>query len=313
MKNMYRLITIVAALIISAATLSAQETAKEFLDRYNLIVSKLGPSGVGLETLLDRWAEAYPDDTDMLLGKFSYYFSKSQSTSVVPKESSKFLGEKPVLALKDSTGADVNYFQETFYDDELFGEAEKALDKAIQLNPDRLDMRFLKAASLIGYEKESPDMALSSLKSLIDYNATVHPAWVYPGEDKVDDEFFYAAIQEYCFLFFRYGTDQSFQAFKDLSQKVLDYNPDNVLFLDNMGSYYLVAAHDDKMAMKYYTRVLKLKKDDLTAIRNIIILARNAKNEKLEKKYLPLMVKYADDEATRLSAQARLDYFNAKK
>ena len=51
----------------------------------------------------------------------------------------------------------------------------------------------------------------------------------------------------------------------------------------------------------------------MTAIKNVIILARNSKDEKLEKKYLPLMLKYSTEEADKLAAQARLDFLNGKK
>lgn len=306
------LATLSMSFSMAAANVPQTQEAKEFKARYDLIVSKLGPTGVGVETLLDKWGAAFPEDIDMLLGKFNYYFTKAQSTSVEKKDQDKFLGEKPFLTLKDSTGRNVNYFQEVFYDDELFGKAQKALDKAIQLSPDRLDMRFLKTAALVGYEKESPDMALSTLRGLVDYNGTHHPKWVYGDNEKADNEFFNAAIQEYCFLFFKYASPGSYEAFKSLSEKMLAYEPDNVLFLDNLGSYYLVVKKDDKTALKYYNKVLKLKPDDMTALKNLVILARNSKNEKLEKKYLPMIIKYTDVETDKVSAQARLDYLNKK-
>ena len=87
---------------------------------------------------------------------------------------------------------------------------------------------------------------------------------------------------------------------------MLKYDPKNVLFLDNVGSYYLVAQRDDNKALKYYKKVLKLKKDDITALKNIILLARNAKNVKLEKKYLKEIIKYTEDETEKASAEIRL-------
>ena len=63
------------------STALAQTTSKEFNERYQLLVSKLGPAGVGVETLINRWEAAYPDDIEMLIAKFSFYFSKSQSSS----------------------------------------------------------------------------------------------------------------------------------------------------------------------------------------------------------------------------------------
>ena len=201
----------------------------------------------------------------------------------------------------------MNYFTENFYDDELFGQAQKALEKAIQLAPDRLDFRFMKTAAYVGYEKESPDMALSDLKSLVIYNETQHPAWVYADDGKVDQEFFAAAVQEYCFVFFKYATPGSYEAFRELSQTMLTYRPNDVLFLDNMGSYYLVVKKDNKQALKYYNKVLKIKPDDLTAIKNVVLMARSSGNVKQEKKYLPMLVKYTDSEGERMAAKARLE------
>ena len=303
---MRKFITLTILSILTAVSVTAQ-TSEDYKYRYLLLVNKLGPTGVGIETLLNKWQEAYPDDLDMLTGRFSYYLSKSQSSAVITRDQNRYLGAEPLLTLKDSTGKSINYFQDINYDDELFGKSQQAIEKAIQLNPDRLDLRLLKSASLIGYEKESPDMALSDLRSLIIYNETVHPSWKYPETEKVDEEFFSTAVQEYCYLFFKYASPTSYEAFRELSETMLKYRPNDILYLNNLGSYYLVAKRDDKTALKYYTKVLKIKNDDLTAIKNIVILARNSGNVKLEKKYLPLLEKYSTSESEKLSAKARLE------
>ena len=284
--------------------LSAQPkpTQKEYLDRYQLLVSKLGTDGVGIETLLQRWGKDYPDDTDMLLGKFSYYLTKSQSSSIEVKDAAKYLGNAPALTLKDSLGKDVNYFQVMSYDDELFGKATQAIEKAIELNPDRLDLRLFKISSLINYEKDSPDMALAGLKALIS-----HPKWEYPDVVEAGDDLFPSVMQEYCYAFFKIGTPHCFEAFKELSEKMLGYYPDNTVYMTNIGSYYLVYKHDSKAALKMYNKVLKKSPDDYTAIKNCVLLARSDKNIKLEKKYLPMLVRVTPDETEKASAQARLN------
>ena len=96
---------------------------------------------------------------------------------MVQKEQGKFMGAAPVLVLKDSTGTDVNYFQETFYNDSLYTLSMKYLDRAIRLDSDRLDLRFLKATALVAYEKESRDMALAYLEKLADENVLVDGQW----------------------------------------------------------------------------------------------------------------------------------------
>lgn len=296
--------------LLCAATLSAQtRTVEEYTSRYNTLVKNVGNNGVGVETLLNNWEKDYPDDVSMMEAKFIYYFTKAQCTEAVVMDRDKYLGQKPLVSLKDSLGNPVNYFQVTRYDDELFSEAISYLDKAIRKEHDRLDLRQAKISALIAYENESPDMASSELRSLIDYDASQHPKWNYAGE-VVDADYFEAIVQEECYIFFTYGEPACYEAFRSISERMLEYNPKNVLFLDNMGSYYLVCKKDNVTALKYYKKVLKLKSDDYTAIKNIVLLARNAKDEKLEKKYLPLLIEVTEDEAEKLREQGRLDRLN---
>ncbi len=306
-KHLFKTIATAAFMAFFTIISQAQDkpSKEEFLEKYNLLVSKLGPAGVGVETVLNKWEAAWPEDVDMLTAKFSYYYSKSQTTSVEIMDTEKYLGQKPALSLVDSLGKKVNYFQVTTFDDELFSQATTAIDKAIGLEKNRLDLRFLKTTALLSYEKGSPDMALADLKALADYHNHTHPAWTYP-EMTVDDDFFKAALQEYCYSFFTLGTPQSFEAFRQLSEKMLEYWPNDTLFLTNLGSYYLVYKKDNKSALKYYNKVLKISPNDYTAAKNCVLLARNEKDVKLEKKYLPILIKATENEGERRSAEARL-------
>lgn len=300
------LLTFLSAVMLLPLSAQTKTEREDYLDRYQLLVSKLGAAGVGIETLLQRWEKDYPEDTDMLLGQFSYYLTKSQSSSIEVIDAQKYLGNAPTLTLKDTLGNDVNYFQVVSYDDELFGKATRAIEKAIELNPDRLDLRLFKISSLIGYEKDSPDMALAGLKALIDYNGHSHPVWEYPDVE-TSDELFPSVMQEYCYAFFKIGTPHCFEAFRELSEKMLVYYPGNPAYMTNLGSYNLVYKHDSKAALKMYNKVLKKNPDDYTAVKNCVLLARSEKNVKLEKKYLPMLVRVTPDETERVSAQTRLD------
>lgn len=297
---------------VSCLALFAQDSAEAFKSRYDALVKRVGYDGVGVETILDRWEKAFPEDPDMLEARFNYYLVKSASTEVRPKNQERFLGSRPMLVLKDSLGADVNYFQETVYSDSLFALASQAIDQAVKLYPDRLDLRFSKITSLVGYEKESPDMATSALASLIDYNGTAHPAWNYRGEP-AEDDLFEAGIQEYCATFYTIGTPTSYESFRSLSEKMLKYDPKNPLFLSNIGTYYFIAKGDNKTARKYYDKVLKADPSNYTAIKNSVLMARHDKNVKLEKKYLPMLVRYSADESEKAAAQARLNSLTSKK
>jgi len=303
---MKRTIISIAIAALAAFSLSAQTTSREsYLDRYQKLVSRLGASGVGVETLLGKWENDYPEDTDMLLGKFSYYLEKSRSSKIEKMDRKRYLGEAPTLTLKDSLDNDVNFFQVEVYDDEVFGKSTQAIDRAIELNPNRLDFRLYKIAALIGYEQESPDMALANLKSIIDFNGQKHPEWEFPGVE-MDDETFPALIQDYCYAFYKLGSPNGYEAFKELSEKMLVYYPENPTYMTNIGSYYFVYKEDDKTALKYYNKVLKKHPKEYSTIRNCVLLARKEKNKKLEKKYLPMLIDATTDETEKASAQARL-------
>lgn len=302
---MKRIITVALSLGI-AATLFAQTSAQDYLSRYNLLVGKVGLDGLGVETLVNKWEADYPDDVDMLCAKYNYYLTKCQKSEVVAKSQERYLGANPILTLKDSTGTDVRYFTETFFEDEMFGVASQALDKAIRLRPDDINLRFAKITSLLAYEKESPDMATQALRSLIDYHGNTHPSWKM-GEEVFTDDDFRAAMMEYCYTLFRIASPAAFESFKSISEKMLTYNPKDTEFINNLGSYYLAYKKDYKTAQKYYAKTLKLDPDNYGAIRNGVILARKTGNTKLEKKYLQQLMRVSTDEVEKASAKIRLE------
>ena len=301
---------VLSGLCMTMPLAQAQEnTAETYKNRYNLVVSKLGYDGVGVETILDQWAALDSLDVDMLTARFNYYFTKSQSDEVVVKHQKKYLGADPFLSLKDSTGADIYYFQEVMYDDGLFADAMRSLDRAISVKPDRIDLRFTKTAALMSYEKGSPDMTLSYLLSMVDMDQEGR-LWQYPGYE-ISDSFFSEAMQEYCHAFFTLGTPSAYTAFRTLSERMLLTDPKNPVFLTNMGTYDFVVAKDYKGALKYYKKALKIRPDDYTALKNCVLLARQQRNVKLETKYLADFVNAApDDEKT--AAQARLKFLTEK-
>lgn len=279
--------------------------AQDFERKYNLLLERVGPCGVGVETILENWAKVQPDNDKLLAAKFSFWLTKGQDTEVVSKYQRKYLGMDAMLTLKDSVGADVYYFEVLKYDDECFRQAIASVDRAIAIYPERLDFRFMKANAYMSYERESPDMTLANLLSLINDFMAGKEKWTFGGQP-ADDDFFVAAMQEYCVAFYTLGTPSSYEMFKKLSEVMLEHYPDNPGFMGNLGTYHMLVRKDFKSALKYYNKVLKKHPDDYIAIRNSALAARRLGNAKLEKKYLLMLLEHGT-ESDKLQAQGRLD------
>ena len=270
--NMKRLFFILAATAACAAA-AAQTTTEDFQARYERLVRTVGYSGVGVETLIDRWEEAFPDDANPYLARFNYFFDKSVHTEVVPKPGQrKFLGNAPALTLKDADGQDVNYFEESFFDETYFGEAMRVLDGRIAVQPNELRWYYTKISTLTAYEKESPDMAAAELRSLINRD-TSHPAWTLDGAP-ADEDTFQQCVGELCANFFQTGSDASYEFFREISELLSKRYPKNPAFIDNIGSYWQVAKGNDKQAAKFYKKALKIDPNDYAATRNLQIIEK---------------------------------------
>ena len=298
--------------LLCCALCHAQTDATTHAARYERQVRIVGPSGVGVETILDRWEADFPDDPALLEARYKFYLAKSVSTTVVAKDAEKYLGNAPVITLKDSTGADVHYFEENIFVDSLFARSQTAIDRAVALAPQELAYRVDKITSLMLYEKDSPDLATQELLGIIAFNKNSKPSWTYYGMP-VDDETFVSTVQEYCFNFFKHGTTSSYEAFRTVSEAMLKLYPSNTDFMNNMGSYWLVSKQNNSKALKWYNKVLKLDPSNYNAAKNCLLLARKSKNIKLEKKYLPLLIQNSPSESERMACEARLEGLQSKK
>ena len=282
MKNIIRMKRIsaaLAALVLVCTALPAQSV--DWQKKYERQVKAVGLSGVGVETILDSWGAADSSSVDYLAARYAFWFDKSHSLVVEAHDSPRYLGMEPMLELSDSSKSNtVWYYQVDSFDDELFGRALRYLDKAAAAMPAELEYRVWKVSALMLYEKESPDMTLGLILSLIDEDRSTGQKWLYQGEEQ-DRDFFDGLIQEFCWNLFNLGTPQAREAFLKVSEKMLSYDRKSPVFMANVGSYL--------MSVKQFDKVLKLDPDNDTAIRNCVTIARILRDDKLKSRYNPML------------------------
>ena len=168
----------------------AQETLQkeEYLRRYNNLTERVGPAGLGVETLLNKWEAAWPEDPYLWVARFNFSFSRCRTSRVVEMPVDKYLGQPPLIPMTDSLGVKHNYFEVYDYDEDLFAAANTAIGQAITLKPWRLDWRMARIDALFAFEKDRPEMTLQELKALADKHYKEHPVWEMDGMDGVSEE-----------------------------------------------------------------------------------------------------------------------------
>lgn len=274
---------ILAALTLSVIGLAAfAQTTENYLARYNALVSRVGFSGIGVETLLDKWESADPGDINQMVARFNYYLHKSSRDSVVVSTKARYLDMDPLFNAKDTSGVVKYYYNEKVYDPALFAKAISAIDKAIQFDNTRLDVYMMKVNTVISYEKETPDNSKDLILFMLGKYFADKDYWKFPDLVLTDDNFL-EAVQDLCITYYSIGSPQAMLCFKAVSERVLKSRPKAVEFMNNMGAFYASYAKDDKKAMKYYSNALKLDPQNMVARQNVKLIQRRAAAAKAKK------------------------------
>lgn len=271
---------IFAALLLTL--LSNAQTSENFLARYNSLIARVGYSGVGVETLIDRWEKADPVDVNHMIARFNFYLDKSERDTVVVSYKQGYLGLEHVLELKDSLGRKTYLFREPLYDEVLFAKAMESLDDAIAMDNTRLDFLITKAETLSYYEKEHPARSADLVLDLVSRHFSAGSKWEC-SEMEVNDEIFLSSVQKFCVAFFNVGSPDSYEAMRKISALVLKFRPKEVNFINNMGAYYASCKKNDKKALKYYTQAQKLDPSDAVSRQNIGLIQRREAAKKAKK------------------------------
>lgn len=157
-----------------------------FTQNYNEEFKQICKKGKIFESkdFFEKWKKSEPENPEMFVGLFNYYYALSKSKMGEPN----FLGSY-LISEKDSVN--IKEVNKTFNEgDSLFNLAQGYLIRGINENKDRLDMYLGRSATL--KDKGVSSEFLESIKSIVIRNNLNEGKWLWSNNqpiEKTEDEF----------------------------------------------------------------------------------------------------------------------------
>ena len=249
--------------------------------------------------VIEQWERAEPESADVYAAWFNYYYKMSmdeviQMTSVPPQDGQQALG------MESNTGESAYMYPKRVYIDSLIAIALEKIDKAIILYPNRLDLPFGKISMLFtlkDYEKVMP-----AIHQVIERSHLNGNQWTWTLDNPVEDgkEMFKSSIQDYFRRF--YDAELENEAMQ-ITDWMLQYYPDDVVFRSNKASLLAIKGNDDQ-ALPLFLSIHDDSPDDYIVISNIAYLYKKKGDKKNALKYYRKLEKCGDEEMEELARQA---------
>jgi len=242
--------------------------------------------------LLQNWQQADPDNAELFIAYFNYFFRASRQEMVRLTETSN---PNSSLALTDSTGAQVGYLTDDFnYDSALLEKAFQYIDKGINTYTTRLDMRFGKIYAL--GQIENYERFTNEIIRAIEMSNRLKSQWTWADNKKVEDpeKFFLGTVQDYVVQLYNAGDDQ-LNRMRTIAQTVLKYYPKHVESLSNLAITYGLQGDYDK-ALQSLLQAEKIMPRDVIVLNNIATMYERKGDKPNAIKYFELTAKLGDKE-----------------
>ena len=265
-------------------------SAQDFKTEFQILFEK--QDIVGLEKLLPSWEKAEPDNPDLYISYFNYYFSKSQTETISLSKKPDSKISVPLTKENDKNpsaylGSQISFEKEDF-DKGIF-----YINKGIEKFPNRLDMRFGKIYAL--GQIEDYQNFTSEIVKAINYSNINKNQWLWMNNESVEkpEKFMLSAIQDYVVQLFN-ADDEYVENIKIIAETVLKYYPNNVEYLSNLAIYHLIKEDFDK-ALLPLLKAEKLAPSDPVILNNIAWAYYNKDDKDNALKYYELVFKYGND------------------
>jgi tetratricopeptide (TPR) repeat protein len=259
---------------------------------------------------LAKWEEIAPQDPELYIAYFNYYFNLGRREGVRigthPPE------DKEAMALKDpETGEISGYmYYDTYYDEEHIGLALDYLDEGLKRYPDRLDMHFGKVHVLgvVARYEEQKD----ALLEVLNISSGNGNNWLWHNGEKLDDGFGFMLenIQGRLYAYFNLEDENAGNYIIEVSEKIIELYPAVVYPYNNIAAVYY-SQGDYEGAIKYFKLAEEQAPFDTIVINNIAYLSAITGDLETALEYYEKLKLYGNEEEKKL-AEEQIKRFSAK-
>ena len=148
----------------------------------------------------------------------------------------------------------------------------------------------------------------------LDYGQSINNRWKWTNNEAVVDstKFLFMGIQEYVQQLNESEDPQNSKYQRLISESVLKYYPDDVVFLTNVAVTYINEDNSDR-GLEYLLKAEKINPKDPIVLFNIAVVYDSIKKDKKKAKaYYKKAIKYGDEDMKR-SAKNQIELFKSSK
>lgn len=223
-------------------------------------------------SILVQWMTAEPNNPDMTVAAFNYYVLLGRTEVLVmdDAEPSPFNNED-VLLIQDEEGNTVSYMSSDYrYDIENFELAMEIVSEGIELNPDRLDLRFGKAYML--GETRNYDRHIEEIKKVLQRNIENKEAWLWMENEPVANvpEFLTESFHDYLSNLFYAGNDYLDDVI-EVAELILVQYPNSVIHRSNIGAAYYTLGNYE-LAIENFKKANAVDPEDIVVLLNLAVI-----------------------------------------
>jgi tetratricopeptide (TPR) repeat protein len=250
--------------------------------------------------LLYNWQQAHPNDAELYVAYFNYYFFAAR-TEVVQLTTTA--DKSAMFELKDSAGTNtVGYMGSDYeFDKALLAKAFNSIDSGISNWPSRLDMRFGKIYAF--GQLENYEAFTTEIINTIEAAGQLKNNWTWTNNKKLDDpeQFMLGTIQEYVVQLYNEG-DEQLGRMRRIAQAVLKYYPKHVESLSNLAVTYGIEGEYDK-ALEVLLNAEKVMPKDAIVLGNIATMYERKGDRSNAIRYFELSAKHGDQNTKQEAAR----------